>query len=123
MIKQYRFQYLPDNTNVYYIGKRLSTRSYAHIMYTEPHISKEKKDVTNVLIGYCNEMYAHNKRSNIDTDCDILCEPLTNMKYLSQLYKLPLIVEINTFCDIEDAQECIEAYYYFNGNDQKLITT
>jgi hypothetical protein len=39
---------------------------------------------------------------------------LNEFKYLSDLFKMPLIVVLNSFCDTSDQQEHYELYYYFN---------
>ena len=120
--KQFNFKFIPDTTKVYYItGRRslsLPQRSNNVMLYSEPFISKERKDTSNALLAFSNSFTAEARRDAIQSksliaNLSIETTNLKDMKYFSHIFKLPLIIELNNYCEIGNSDtEYVDIFYY-----------
>jgi hypothetical protein len=128
-IKQYSFRFLADSRPVFYINKMAKCQPrnfYSSLLYTEPFYSKERDEVRNVIVGYTSKGIGASKLAEVlredtsirgaDNDYLVTMEkmPLEHFKHLSSVLKIPLVVIVNSFCDMEDQTEHYELYYHYN---------
>lgn len=110
--KVYSFRYVPAYSKVYYVGRRGTThRSTGVAVYTEPFYSRETNETRNALYAYCNEAAAEYKRTEV-VEGEVMTESVEELKYLSALLRMPLVVEVTSHCDIANkGVERIEVFY------------
>ncbi len=124
IIKNYSFRYLDSKHNIYYISKTEKNRPknfYSSLVYTRPFHSKEKNETRNVLIGYISKDMGDIKVHEFmdvlkDEEYDLVLKKMSleDFKHLSSILRTPLIVILNSFCEMKDHTEQYELFYYFN---------
>lgn len=119
--RTYQYRFMPDNTIVYYITKHVHANVRPQIskipltIYSEPYYSKERNEQTNSVVCYNNIDTAIQKCNSINeihANCEIDSILLRDLKYYTLLLRMPLLLEINSYCDIRDYNEYVDVYYY-----------
>lgn len=110
----FTFKYIPKNIKVYYIAKQTPLKSrHNACFYTEPFYSHETKKTRNAFYAFCDKAVAEYKLSYLNEDCEINEDNLYDIKYLSEILRVPLVVEISRHCDLYDIDtEYIEVFYH-----------
>lgn len=114
----YQYRFIPDNTKVYFISKgeqKKHIKPQLFQFYTEPYYNKEQSEIENSLLCFTNENIAlirYNELSNYHNNCILSSGSLSELKYYSLLLRVPLILEVNSYCDIQELTEKIDIYYY-----------
>ena len=124
-IQNYNFRFYSDNQKVFHIQRKLpdmiTSSSYQNFS-TPMYITKDKC-IRNVLIAfpeqtYCN--YVVSQLDNIDiSELIIKDNSLKELKYMSDIMKVPLVVLMNASCDLEFKNEIFEVFYH-NNKDVSL---
>lgn len=120
--RTYQYRFIPDTTIVYYITKHnaINHRPYLNtrpvILYSEPYYSKEREEKINSILCY-NNIEAANDKCNLlkqfYNECLVDCIVLKDLKYYSLLLRMPLLLEVNSYCDVQDYTEYVDVYYYY----------
>ena len=114
--KIYQHRYLPDKQHVYSIiptySTVISSRFHDMMFYTEPYYNKEAKEHTNAILCFTSKDTAKYKIDNLKTKCIVDTSTLEDMKYFSLLLRVPLVVEIHSFCNIDEYTEHYDIYYF-----------
>lgn len=128
-IRNCSYRYIDGRKKVYTIGRNPKEVQYRHFykveLYTRPLYNPNKKDVRNALVAFNSQSQGENvvaellSRTDLpDTRAshDLIVEgiKLDDLKYLSSVLKMPLIVLMNSFCNVEDQDVHHEVFYYFN---------
>jgi hypothetical protein len=110
-----QYKYIGDTSKVYFIGKSNPSSFRHHVFYTEPHYIKERKEIRNAIIGYTDEQMANIKMSDIEGEphVHVFTMPLNDMKCMSSIMMMPLIVEAESYCDLDDGTEMTNVYFYY----------
>lgn len=118
--KIYSFRFLPSQTRVYYIGKKLSQRSNDICVYTEPFFIKERNDTRNSIIAYQFSEIATTKKDSLKEEgIEIIGDSIEELKYLSKILAVPLIVELVKYCDKTDnTVEYTDVFFYWNSSSK-----
>ena len=112
-IIQYRF--VPDTTKVYYIFRnqnKLPYRPHTVLFYTNPYSNKNTSETINSLMCYETKERAVYELSMLP-ECTLGEADINTMKYYSRLLRIPMLVEMNSYCDIIDHTEYIDMFYYY----------
>lgn len=120
-IQNFSYRFLNKKSKVYFITKKnapdvITTRQ----LYTVPFKNKETDEVRNVVLGYINKSYGVGLYEELcKTHDDIMLNSmdLDEFQYRSQLMKLPLVVMMNSYCDVRDHEVYFELYYNKNEID------
>ena len=127
MNKVYNYRYIQGDTKVFYIGKPLSKRSHDTMIYSEPFYSKERNEYRNAIIAYNNDIVVRQKMDTLmckeEAEVLMLESDVDHMKYLSQLFRMPLVVEMNSYCDFRDGDgvEQVDVWYFVDSNNLILF--
>ena len=126
MQRVFQYRYMDDKAAVFYIG-RAPRGSSGHIkdrcVYTVPFSSKEARETRNALLGFASKGVALERLSEMQYTPDgtpIECNnnlhvydiPLRDFKHLSTMVMCPLVVEMDSFCDIKDYKEYVDVFYF-----------
>ena len=128
-ISNYSYRYLDNKSKIYYVTRKPITSTSHHFytseLYTAPMQNRNERDKipSNVLIGYINAdtcsdllldvQHRSSKGSSSEYLHEMRCSCLQEMKYLSTILRIPLVVVINMFCDIESKTEEYELFYHY----------
>lgn len=116
-----QYKYIKDSSNIYFIGKAKPSSFRQHVCFTEPYYIKERKELRNAIIGFTNPKMAEAKLDSIECDvADENCKgehniymiPLSDLKCISSIMMMPLVVEAESFCDLIDGTERNNIYFY-----------
>jgi hypothetical protein len=127
IINNYSYRYLHDKHSVYYLAKvEKNTKHtfYNSCLYTVP-FQNNVHNIRNVLIGFDNkdsckmglEYWMDQKLLSYDDERDIIIEKstLSDLKYLSSVMTIPLIVIMKQYCELEkdSYDDHFEIFYHF----------
>lgn len=127
MQRVYQYRYMDDRAPVFYIGRLPTGANGGHVVnrmvYTIPYSSKEARDTRNALLGFASKGVAMERLSEMqytasgtpiesNMDIDLFETSLCDFKHLSAMVMCPLVVEIDSFCDIRDVKEYVDVFYY-----------
>ena len=124
MSRVYNFKYISGDARVFYIGRSLSKRSHDTMIYSEPFYSKERSENRNAIFAYNNDIVAKEKMNLIcKEEAEVFESDVEHMKYLSQLLGMPLVVEINSYCDFRDGNgvEQVDVWYFEDSKNLILF--
>lgn len=108
---KYNFKYPPRSLSYAYFPQK-ALRSY----YTIPFPSKYH-DNQNVLAFYENPALVPEEYAN-----QINKMPLQDVKYLANILKMPAVIVLASYCEIDNRQE-VQDVYFINPNSAKHIKT
>ena len=121
-ITDYSFKYMDDCRKIYYLTQNTPKKNptfYNRKLYTTP-FENRKGETMNVLLGYSLESACIQKINDLETigklyeGLKIETVPLKDFKYLSSALNIPLIVLLNSYCDVYNQEEHSELFYYFD---------
>lgn len=134
VLDNYSFRHINGKQNVYCIVKRWKYSDKDNIYnkqyYTTPFYSKNQRELRNVLVGYLSEELCKIKLNDIlleeyNDDTQII-EPeliyLDDYKHFSTVFKSPLVVICNSYCDTSEKKE-IHDIFYFSGLEMSKAET
>lgn len=107
--KIYEYRYIRHDARVHYIGKNVCEPFQRRMLYTEPFTSREQNLTRNVIVGFLSPELA-NKRLEQMCDVDLVDVPIADLKHMSRVLKMPLIVELHK--STRPTGEVIDIYYY-----------
>lgn len=111
----FHYKYMNNNQHVYYVGRKLGDSFKHNVYFSEPFYIKERKEVRNVLKGYESEEHAYKTLILLDNgECDVYNTQLKELKYVASFLSMPLIVEMESYCELDDLSEHTNIYYFFN---------
>lgn len=73
--------------------------------YSIPFYSATQKECKNCLVAFQYKEYIERKD-------DIVEMTVQDMKYVASLLKMPLIVALNSYCNLDDKEDHVDVYYY-----------
>lgn len=112
-----QYKYIKDNSRIYCICTSKPTTFREHVFYTEPYYIKERKELRNAIMGYTNPEIAESKlkiMKHIPESSNIHSMVLDDLKCISSIMMMPLLVEAGNYCDITEKIEMTDVYYYFS---------
>jgi ADP-heptose:LPS heptosyltransferase len=130
-ITHYNYRYLHHNEPLYYIQKHpKKSPSVPHTwqseIYTAPLYRLKDQNSHNVLIGYASENLCEFVASQVEPAVDsklLVCKTdLREFKYLSKLMRIPMIVVLNVYCNIESTNEEFELFYHYSKGNYTYAT-
>jgi hypothetical protein len=125
-LKRFKFRPLDKKSNVFIItknngrlscSKRFSTQEILTVPFVE--FPRERNTLRNVIVGDVDESIGKEIYNNMnDVDEDVVWEsvPLKDVQYLSALMKVPLVIVLNCYCDVETK----EVYHDLNYSENCL---
>lgn len=119
MIKTARvsYRYLSDDAKVYCVGRlpQKAQRSGDFVLYSAPFYSKERKETQNAIMAFKHDLAAKQARHLADKESlyDIFVIDIDSLKYYSHVLQMPLVVELDNICSLEDNSENIDVYCHF----------
>lgn len=119
-ITHYNFRYIHDNQPVYYITRtrKHRPRHFAHDeYYSVPFFSRERRETVNVIVAYIDGIACHAKKCDIvslgldEAYLSVNELQLRSFKSLVEYFNMPGLVIVNSYCNLGDDSEHVEAYY------------
>jgi len=116
-LRNYNCKYLestrPVHAIVTYRGhkKTISNTQF----YTVPFTSMANCDTYNVIATYLHKEHAVKECKRLVNELDVPCVPeeyqLIDISYYAYMMHVPLVVFINSYCDLSDKSEMHEIFY------------
>lgn len=120
-ISNYTCKYLESTRPVYAIvachpSMPKSRKTIVNTMfYTTPFQSSSKAETYNVITTYLHKDHANTQCAKLKEALDIECYlekfQLIDISYYAYMMKVPMIVLMNSYCDLDVKQEVIDLFY------------
>jgi hypothetical protein len=118
-IKRCNFRFLNETNKVYYMTRQCKLRPQSfsnNEYYTEPFQGTQGDHKENAIIAYKDYYQCLSKLSTVEVNPsfhDIVINevPLKQFKHLAFYFNMPALVIMNSYCDLTDGNEYLEAHY------------
>lgn len=119
MISNYSCKYLESTRPVYAIvsyRRDIEKRNISSAQfYTVPFQSTSKLETYNVISTYLHLEHAENMCKDLCKHLNVECEPemfqLKDISYYANMMHVPVVVFINTYCDLDQKMEAHDIFY------------
>ena len=131
-IRNYSYRYLDNKQQVFVISKRMNSSHEKKTsrrvegllrqqLFSAPFYQINTQTTTNAILAFMSEDFCEATMHDLPClDCDktLITETtrvhLDELKYISNIMKLPMIVLVNAYCDMTDNNEQNELFYHFD---------
>lgn len=124
-VKNYTCKYLESTRPVYAIVSMSepARKVYSHTMFfTTPFVSTSRLETYNVMTTFLHKEHAHHQLEEIRKDSHITCTlgefMLIDISYYAMMLHMPLMVIMNTYCNIDEREEFVDIFYTERYLDQ-----